>query len=144
MITFETSEEKHVNGIVRELNALYDGQPVGSIRIGEAYGMKSAQVLNYLHKARDRGLATPVLSSAKGTIRGWVPAHAGPMAPLAEQHAILAADAVKALSSGSPVSSVTIGEHLDVSSATAVRWLRTAERMKLVRRLSSPQGWMLV
>ena len=51
---------------------------------------------------------------------------------------------IGSLSSGSPVSSVTIGEHLDVSSATAIRWLRTAERMKLVRRLSTPQGWILV
>lgn len=28
MIRFKTSEEKHVNGVVRRLNALYDGRPV--------------------------------------------------------------------------------------------------------------------
>jgi len=39
VIRFETSEEKHINGIVRQLDALYDGQPVGSGRIGKAYGM---------------------------------------------------------------------------------------------------------
>ncbi len=141
VITFETTEEKHVNGIVRQLNALYDGQPVGSVRIGKAYGMGHCQVLIYLHKARDAELATPVLSSAGGVIRGWVPARVGAVPTLAERRAMRAADAVKALATEGPVSTRAVGRHLDVSYGTIRRWLQAAERMGLIRRSSAPRGW---
>lgn len=141
MIHFKTSEEKHVHGIVRQLDALYDGQPVGSVRIGKAYGMSHHRVLIYLHKARDAELATPVLSGAGGVIRGWVPAHVGAVPTLAERKAMRAADAVKALTAEAPVSARAVGRHLDVSYGTIRRWLQAAERMGLIRRSSAPRGW---
>lgn len=112
-----------------------------SVRIGKAYGIGHHQVLIYLHKAKDAELATPVLSGADGVVWGWVPAHVGPVPTLADQKAARAADAVKVLAAKGPASGGVVARHLDVPSETVRRWLQTAERMKLVRRSSSPPGW---
>ena len=141
VIRFETSEEKHINGIVRQLDALYDGQPVSAMRIGKAYGMKNCQVLKYLHKARDAELATPVLSGAGGVIRGWVPARETGVPTVAERKIMQAVEAVGELADVGTVTTRAVQRRLDVSNKTASRWLQEAERRGLIRRLSSTRGW---
>lgn len=142
MIRFDSSKEKHVDGIVATLTELYNGEPVGSSRLGRSYGMSHHQVLIYLHMAKDAGQATPVFSNVGGVIRGWVPANVEVKHTLAEQKAIRAADAVKRLYAGEPVSMTVVAQELDKPVGTVARWLNAAERMKLVRKPPSRYGWL--
>ncbi|MEQ8789516.1 MAG: hypothetical protein RIC55_24695 [Pirellulaceae bacterium] len=142
MITFETSQETHVAGVVATLAKLYNGQPVTATEIGLAYGMGHHQVLVYLHMAKDAGQATPVFSNPGGVIRGWVPAGVEVKHTLAEQRAMQAADAVKHLFAGKPVTARVVARHLDRPEGSVARWLDTAKRMKLIRRPPSGYGWM--
>lgn len=68
MIEFQTTQERHIDGIVAMLAKLYDGKPIGSIRIGQAYGLNHHQVLMYLHIAERRKLVRRVSSR-----HGWEP-----------------------------------------------------------------------
>jgi len=142
VIQFQTTQEKHVDGIVATLAALYRGQPVSSVRIGRSYGMSHHQVLIYLHMAKHAGQATPVFSRAGGVIQGWVPGHVEVKHTRVEERAIKAADAVKQLFSGEPVSAKRVSQLLNRPTGTVVRWLKAAEQMKLVRKPASGWGWM--
>ncbi|MEQ8784812.1 MAG: hypothetical protein RIC55_00875 [Pirellulaceae bacterium] len=142
MITFETSRETHVAQIVATLAKLYAGQPVTSTEIGLAYGMSYSRVLVYLHMAQEAGQATPVFSNPSGVIRGWVPAGVGVKHTLAEQRAMQAADAVKHLFAGKPVTARVVARHLDRPEGSVARWLDAAKQMKLIRRPASGCGWM--
>ena len=142
VVDFKTRAERQDERIVATLERLYDGEPVGSVAIGEAVGMKHRQVLKYLHAAKEDGRAKPVESSPGGIIRGWVPAHVEVQETLAEQKAKRAASAVSELSAdGKLVSASAVSRHLDVPEGTVGRWLKVAESMQLVR--SEPRrGWM--
>ena len=117
---------------------------MAAARIGQAYGMGHHQVLIYLHEAREAGQATPVYSNPGGVIRGWVPAGVEVKQTLAEQRAIQAADVVKRLYAGKPVSAEFVARHLGKPAGSVARWLNAAMRMKLVRRPASGYGWMPV
>jgi hypothetical protein len=121
---------------------LYAGKPVGSVAIGKACNMEHAQVLKYLHRAKDAGRATPVLSGPGGVIRGWVPAKVAVTESISEQNARRVADAVEQLSATRTlVSASAVARHLDVPEGTVARWLKIAEQMGLVRS-KSRRGWM--
>ncbi len=66
MVDFKTRGQRQRDRIVAALDELCDGQPVGSVAIGEAIRMEHRQVLKYLHEAKDENLAKPVLSSENG------------------------------------------------------------------------------
>ncbi len=96
--------------------------------------MEHAQVLKYLHRAKDEGRASPVMSGPDGIIRGWVPASAAPSESIIEQNARRAAEVVKQLSTdGELISANTVARQINAKQATVARWLTQAERMKLVR-----------
>ena len=141
VVDFKTRGQRQGNRIVAALDDLYDGQPVGSVAIGEAVQMEHRQVLKYLHEVKDDGRVKPVLSSANGIIRGWVPAHVEVPESLAEQKARRAASAVRELQvDGGLVTANAVARHLRVPVGTIGRWLKVAESMRLVQ--SEPRrGW---
>ena len=142
VVDFKTSKQSQTDRIVETLERLYAGKPVGSVAIGNACKMEHAQVLKYLHRAKDAGRATPVLSGPGGVIRGWVPANVAVTESIAERSARRAADAVEQLTAKRTlVSASVVARHLNVPEATVARWLKIAEQMGLVRSRSR-RGWM--
>jgi len=145
VFTFETSKQRHVRAIAELVGQLYDGRPVGSVAIGENYGgMEHAQVLKYLHKAKELYLVKPVYSGPKGIIRGWVPAWVDVSETILGEKVRRAVDAVKALHKRNkrPVPARALAEHLDVSRSTVRRLMNIAQGMGLVRIATSPCGWL--
>ena len=71
VIEFETGKQRHINGVVATLGARCAGKPVGSVEIGAAYGMEHAQVIKYLHLAKDAGLVRPVYSRHNPWLASW-------------------------------------------------------------------------
>lgn len=142
MVDFKTSKQSQTDRIVETLERLYAGKPVGSVAIGNACKMEHAQVLKYLHRAKDAGLAMPVLSGPGGVIRGWVPAKVAVTESISERNAQRVADAVKQLTAKRTlVSASVVARHLNMPEATVARWLKIAEQMGLVRS-KSRRGWM--
>jgi hypothetical protein len=142
VVDFKTSKQNQTDRIVGTLERLYVGKPIGSVAIGNACKMEHAQVLKYLHRAKDDGRATPVWSGPGGVIRGWVPAKVAVTESIAERNAQRVADAVEKLTATRTlVSASAVARHLDVPEGTVARWLKIAELMKLVRS-KSRRGWM--
>jgi hypothetical protein len=142
VVDFKTSKQYQVDRIVETLEGLYKGRPVGSVAIGNACSMEHAQVLKYLHRARDDGRIHAILSGPGGIVRGWVPAKSKTTESLAEQRARRAAAVVvKFHVDGKLVSATAVARHLDVPEGTVARWLKYAEHMRLVRS-QSRRGWM--
>ena len=143
VLDFKTSKQNQTDRIVATLERLYSGKPIGSPTLGLVCRMEHAQVLKYLHRAKEAGRATPILNVPGGTICGWVPAGVTATESLAEQNATRAASAVKQLArKGRLVATSAVARHLDVPEGTVARWLKYAERMGLVQ--SEPgQGWKL-
>jgi hypothetical protein len=139
VVDFKTSKEQQTDCIVGTLERLYAGKPIGSVAIGNACSMEHAQVLKYLHRAKDADRATPVLSGPGGIIRGWVPSNVAVTESISERNARRAADAVEQLTAQRMlVSASVVARHLDVSEVTVARWLKVAERMRLVRSKAGP------
>ena len=105
--------------------------------------MEHAQVLKYLHVAREEGRANPIDSSPGGIIRGCVPAGVEAQESPAEKNAKRAATAVGELFDGRPVSAAAVGRHLRTPKGTVGLWLKAAEKMKLVVSLPR-RGWQPV
>lgn len=141
VVDFKTGQQHQTDRIVETLERLYAGKPVGSVAIGDVCKMEHAQVLKYLHRAKDAGRVTPVLSGPGGIVRGWVPAHAAPDESIAEGKARQAAKAVKLLTKERALASASaVARHLSVPEGTVARWLKVAEHMGLVRS-ENRRGW---
>jgi len=126
---------------VAALVSLYAGGPVGSGAIGRAVGMQHRQTLKYLHVAKEQGRVKAVEKRAGGQIAGWVPANVQVTASVAEQKARRAAAVVCELCLNAElVSASRVARHLLVPAGTVARWLKQAERMKLVRSVPY-RGW---
>lgn len=140
---FKTSKQNQMDGIVATLERLYSGRPIGSPTLGLVFRMEHAQVLKYLHQAKDAGRVTPILNVPGGSICGWVPASATATESLAEQNATRAASAVKQIArKGRLVATSAVARHLEVSEETVGRWLKYAEHMGLVLS-ETKRGWKL-
>lgn len=145
VFTFETGKQRHVRAIADLVGEMFDGKPVGSAAIGEQYGgMEHAQVLKYLHKAKELYLVKPVYSGPKGVIRGWVPAWVDASETILGEKVRRAVDAVKTLHKRNkqPVPARMLAEYLDVSRSTVQRLMNVAQGMGLVRLAMSPCGWL--
>ena len=141
VIQFKTTKQAQLDGIVATLEELYSCKPIGSVAIGKAYNMEHAQVLKYLHQAKLVGRAKPVLSGPGGVIRGWIPGTIALDTTLFEQNARRITTAVNELKKSDVVVTATIvGKHLGMLRATAERWLKRSEQMKLVR-WDPERGW---
>jgi len=145
VFTFETGKQKHVRAVAELVGQLYNGKPVGSVAIGEKHGgMEHAQVLKYLHKAKELYLVKPVYSGPKGVIRGWAPAWADASETILGEKVRRAVDAVQLLHKRSkqPVPARVLAEYLDVSRSTVRRLMNVAQGMGLVRLATLPLGWL--
>jgi hypothetical protein len=145
VFTFETSKQKHIRAIAELVGRLYKDKPVGSVAIGENYGgIEHAQVLKYLHKAKELYLVNPVYSGPKGIIRGWVPAWVDASGTILGEKVRRAVDAVKSLHKKSklPVPVCILVKHLNTSRSSVDRLMNVAGGMGLVRMGTSPWGWL--
>ena len=142
VVDFPTNQKRHVQQIAQTLNKLYQGQPIGSGKIGTAYGMGYHQILIYLHQANEAGLVRAVYTKEGGPIRGWVPANSDYISSVAEQKAMRAAEAVRNMANGKPVSTKAVALSLQVPSGTLIRWLNVALSKGLIRQPENGRGWL--
>lgn len=62
VLNFKTSKQNQMDRIVATLERLYSGKPIGSPTLGLVCRMEHAQVLKYLHRAKEAGRVTPILN----------------------------------------------------------------------------------